>query len=215
MSNHRIHILLILLSASMSLTAQQVQSDVPRLATDSDAWEEAIDGRNYLEESDPEIQPIDGPEVDLEWFKYPLIFILIGIVVFLLIKILEGKTNQKIPSEEMMIETLDSMEEIIDSADLEAMLKQAIETSRYRLALRIRYLMVLKELDGKGWIHHHKDKTNRTYAKELTDRPIHREFMSLTKLFERVWYGESNFTERDYDRAEVFFRSLDRGMMNP
>lgn len=209
----RLHILFMLISLSLSIAAQEARSDGPSLSTDSVAWQEAIDGRVYLEESDPDLESIDRPEIDLDWLKYPLVFILIGIVVFLLVKILDGKSNQKVPSEEMMIQSLEQMEETIGSADLGALLQQAIEQARFRLALRIRYLMVLKDLDEKGWIQHHKDKTNRTYVRELADQPIQEEFKNLTRLFERVWYGESAFTARDYTRVEVFFHSLEKGMI--
>lgn len=69
---------------------------------------------------------------------------------------------------------------------------QAEAAGNLRLALRLGYLQVLKQLSDQDLIDWQPDKTNQTYLRELAaGRPALRPaFAELTRQFEYVWYGE-------------------------
>jgi len=71
-------------------------------------------------------------------------------------------------------------------------LTQAEAAGNLRLAVRLGYLQLLKQLTDRDFIAWQPDKTNQTYLRELaasqpTARPA---FAELTRQFEYAWYGE-------------------------
>jgi hypothetical protein len=71
-------------------------------------------------------------------------------------------------------------------------LAQAEAAGNLRLAVRLGYLQLLKQLTDRDFIAWQPDKTNQTYLHELaTSRPTARPaFTELTRQFEYAWYGE-------------------------
>ncbi|MFD1871594.1 DUF4129 domain-containing protein [Hymenobacter bucti] len=71
-------------------------------------------------------------------------------------------------------------------------LAQAEATGNLRLAVRLGYLQLLKQLTDRDFIAWQPDKTNQTYVHELAaSRPTARPaFAELTRQFEYAWYGE-------------------------
>ncbi|WP_198989997.1 DUF4129 domain-containing protein [Siccationidurans sp. BT559] len=71
-------------------------------------------------------------------------------------------------------------------------LAQAEAAGNLRLAVRLGYLQLLKQLTDRDFIAWQPDKTNQAYLRELaasqpTARPA---FAELTRQFEYAWYGE-------------------------
>ena len=71
-------------------------------------------------------------------------------------------------------------------------LAQAEAAGNLRLAVRLGYLQLLKQLTDRDLIDWQPDKTNQAYLRELaTSRPAARpDFAELTRQFEYAWYGE-------------------------
>jgi hypothetical protein len=71
-------------------------------------------------------------------------------------------------------------------------LAQAEAAGNLRLAVRLGYLQLLKQLTDRDFIAWQPDKTNQTYLHELAaSRPTARPaFAELTRQFEYAWYGE-------------------------
>jgi hypothetical protein len=71
-------------------------------------------------------------------------------------------------------------------------LAQAETAGNLRLAVRLGYLELLKQLTDRDFIAWQPDKTNQTYLHELAaSRPTARPaFAELTRQFEYAWYGE-------------------------
>jgi hypothetical protein len=79
----------------------------------------------------------------------------------------------------------------IEDTDLQGLLQQALQTGDYRKAVRLYYLLLLKQLNAREIIEWKKDKTNREYLAELFARDYHYdEAKHLTLAYERVWYGD-------------------------
>ncbi|MGI4833867.1 MAG: DUF4129 domain-containing protein [Janthinobacterium lividum] len=82
--------------------------------------------------------------------------------------------------------------EDIHALDFGAALAQAEAAGQLRLAVRLGYLQLLKQLTDQHLIDWQPDKTNQAYLRELAAaRPdLRPAFAELTRQFEYVWYGE-------------------------
>ena len=97
----------------------------------------------------------------------------------------------------------ETLTENIHELDFAEQLRLAEEAGNRRLAVRLGYLALLKQLSDRDLIAWQPDKTNRTYVGELaSQRPALRPpFAELTRQFEYVWYGELPLSPAQY--AEV------------
>ncbi len=143
--------------------------------------------------------------------RFILFTIVIVVLVFVLIRIFGGNIlarGDKAITTPLTIRESDP-EEHIDESDLEKLRTRALQQKEFRLALRLYYLMLLKELSLHGFINWKKDKTNYEYIRELSGKSFQSEFRSVTLAFERSWYGNGLIGEKEYEvLSEPFGRLL-------
>lgn len=101
--------------------------------------------------------------------------------------------------------TFDDFEEHINETDLERFLREALEASDHRSAIRVCYLMVIKSLSENELIKWQRDKTNYDYVREVRRRSFYRRFRDITHVFEVIWYGEAPINERIYHQLRPSF----------
>jgi len=140
---------------------------------------------------------------------YSLIALIIGAILFMIIKNSTWKSNPKI--EKRLNDHADAINvEDIATLDLDDLLRQSQAAGNYRLALRINFLGLLKRLNEIGFILWKKDKTNREYLNELLAKQrFFDEVRSLTLAYEQVWYGDHNLPVESYEKLMVEFKALD------
>jgi hypothetical protein len=71
------------------------------------------------------------------------------------------------PIERRQPVALKDIETNLQEADVEGFLAQSLKEKDYRLAIRLYYLAIIKELAAKGMIDWKRDKTNGHYLREL------------------------------------------------
>ena len=101
-------------------------------------------------------------------------------------------------------------EEGIASVDLGALAAQAEREGRFREAVRLLYLQTLQRLAADGRIQWAADKTNRAYVAELRGSGLERAFETVTRLFERAWYGSLPVDASTFAEARAFFGAFQR-----
>jgi uncharacterized membrane-anchored protein YhcB (DUF1043 family) len=179
---------------------------------DEDVWRKEIASRDYSEGALPDTPEYDfeGPQMDsLEWLKYPLIAIFIGLLIYLIVRFAHTR-NLKLAKEfNSDISMLDGQPEDLDLWELPEMLEQALGQQDFRLAVRIRFLILLKGLQERGWLRYAKDKTNRTYVRELHPRKEADPFSKLTRAYEYAWYGGLEVSHADFERFESQSSQID------
>ncbi|RYY20569.1 MAG: DUF4129 domain-containing protein [Cytophagaceae bacterium] len=101
--------------------------------------------------------------------------------------------------------------ENIHELDFATLLREAEDAGQLRLAVRLGYLALLKQLSDQSLIDWQPDKTNQTYLRELAARrpPLRSPFAELTRQFEYVWYGELPLSPTLY--ADVRTRQRELG----
>ncbi|PCJ86572.1 MAG: hypothetical protein COA57_06055 [Flavobacteriales bacterium] len=96
----------------------------------------------------------------------------------------------------------------VKKSQLERMLDAALSEKQYRIAVRVYFLMVIKELSDKNWIMWEKKKTNFSYLLEMKERGQYQPFLEIVDIFERVWYGKREVDKTNYKLLEPKFRQF-------
>ena len=136
-----------------------------------------------------------------------ILFIGVGaLLLFFLYKIMRGNyfaRNRKINASTSFIHVQDS--ENIQEMDLEQMYSRALEEKDYREAIRIKYLMAIRELSRHRIIQWKKEKTNHDYLSETFTTGIYFPFADITLIFERFWYGVAEINEMKFNQTVPSF----------
>lgn len=197
------------------------QEDVQPREFKKEEWQRATKGIDYSDDVIKERKPKskkDGANGNAQRpFKFGgnaapvlkvLIVILLGVALFFLIRSLLGLNNpkNKVIKPVLSVEELAQLEENLHQADLEDFIRRALAEGNYALAVRLYYLAILKELSLKNLITWKKDKTNRDYLREMNRTPIAIPFSEITLIFERIWYGNLDLQQPDFEQLEPKFK---------
>ena len=96
-------------------------------------------------------------------------------------------------------------EENIYILPLQQMLDESVKTKKYRHAVRLLYLILLKELSDKKVINWQPGKTNHEYQGEIIDSKIRQGFANVTRLYEYIWYGDFQITGLQFESVNITF----------
>ncbi len=145
----------------------------------------------------------------LVFFKL-LPYLLVIAVLFLL-----GWLFMKVNPSDMLFEkqappqvALTEDEDIIQNENINQLIDHALVQKNYRLAIRYYYLLVLKKLSDSELIQWESQKTNTDYISELTDTTVQKQFTSITRLYNFIWYGSFEINEKAYLEAAKEFSAL-------
>ncbi|MBC7947229.1 MAG: DUF4129 domain-containing protein [Chitinophagaceae bacterium] len=104
------------------------------------------------------------------------------------------KRNSHIASpDEMEVET-----ENIFEINYQREIDKAVSKANYRLAVRLMFLRLLKELSEKKLIQYKPDRTNFDYLMQLSTTKHYNEFFRLTRHYEYTWYGQFDIDPEKY-----------------
>jgi len=131
-------------------------------------------------------------------FKNFAIILIIGVAIFILVLLLK-KQPKNIKVKADLDEAIIHAEEDIDKSDLRYLLKMALDQNNLRAALRIYYLIIIKELNQNKLIQYKKDKTNYAYIVEMSGKPEYNDFKNLTMAYEYHWYGDKELNSERFN----------------
>lgn len=140
---------------------------------------------------------------------YGVIALLIGLLIYTIIK----NTSLKNNSKKVRTEGPDvpSHVEDITDLDIDTLLQRTLASGNYRLVMRIYFLGLLKKLNEHGLIAWTKDKTNRDYLTELYSKQLYyEEVRRLTVAYEQVWYGDHALSADLYHQLIEEFKAVDQ-----
>lgn len=184
-------------------------------------WQEISEGIDYnesykdLERKDPKKSGKTNysmnPGFDLGNFKYLIYFVVLGLIIYLIVKVvINSKKNTAVKEKNISIETMEQIEEKLHEVNLDDLLKEALEAKNYRIALRLNFLIIIKLLSQNGEIQWAKEKTNWEYYSELKDKLLADQFKGIIMSFETFWYGEHPLTELEYHFTEPTYQALQK-----
>ena len=184
---------------------------------DTEQWEEITKDIDYIrEEKKPENKRKPDSYDFADWgnmfsgmseVAQVMVVALFVILLVLIISKLLG-SNLRLKSVKMgsSVQTIEDVEERLMETDLIQWLKSAVNERNYRLALRIYYLIIIKELTKKEWISWKKEKTNMDYLYEMRGKESYEQFEEITGIYQLVWYGEKQYSDKELTRMSHKFK---------
>lgn len=153
------------------------------------------------------------PFVRRQWFQNLLwIIIITGFVGFVIWWLAGNKValfRKKIRRiDDIRQDELES--EDIFSINYQKEIDKATQQGNYRLAVRLMFLRLLKNLTEKNIIQYKQGKTNFDYLLQLQPTRYYRDFFRITRNYEYSWYGQFEVDERAYYVILDDFKNFDR-----
>lgn len=197
---------------------------------DENKWRELTQDKTYQEDQKPKkkIEKINSqkPHAIYEYkvakkdvftdtllspmFLFVLFILLLLLLLFFLFRKQLHLKNKSIKNKKLEFNILD-IEENLEQVELDDFITKAIKGNNYKLAIRLHYLNVLKQLSAANLIKWKKDKTNKNYLNELIQHAYVGQFRFLTLFFEKVWYGDA---EANLEVYHEFKKMNDDFMLN-
>ena len=170
----------------------------------------------------PDLDPdIDLPDIDIDppsfdgfaaFLKILLWVVAGGIILFIIARLflmVNIKDNKKVEDIDDPEKLLNHIEENLHKVDVEGFLSKALAAGDYRLATRLYFLAIMKELSLKKMILWKKDKTNGRYLTEMyRHKAYYDRFRKITRVFEYAWYSERSFMQKDFEQVRPQFKDL-------
>jgi hypothetical protein len=147
------------------------------------------------------------------WFQAILWVVIVGGFAIFLALYLQGsnislfrKKNRKVSEdgEEQ------SMPEDIFAINYQKEIDKAVQQSNYRLAIRLHFLRLLKNMADRGLITYTQDKTNFDYLSELGSTNYYSRFFRATRNYEYSWYGLFPVSNEAYQTIRKDFDGLEQ-----
>ena len=90
-----------------------------------------------------------------------------------------------------------------------------LESGDYRNAVRLLHIDTIIQLDKKGIVQHHPNKTNAEYVSEIRDASVRKWFGSLSGLYIYAWFGGFNPQRNQLEEAISLWERLTGGPDQP
>lgn len=188
---------------------------------DKKEWHRLTEGEDYTEHSkswggcdrkfDPDI-PNPDPKTNmffLQILAYSALVLILAVLIWYLIaktlisfdgvKSRGGKGKMPFDYYENNLEAID------DDNKLQELLKDAIDQKKFGLAVRIRFVMLLRLMDDRKLLQFTINKTNRHYIQDVNSPGMREDFVRIVRLFERIWYGGREISEVEYASVNQLF----------
>lgn len=152
------------------------------------------------------------PLLQRSWFQTLLWLVIIGGFAGALMWWLAGNKGLFRKKNEVLAtgDETGEMPEDIFAINYQREIEKAAASGNYRLAVRLMYLRLLKNLSDKNIIRYKQDKTNFDYLLQLHPTPYYKQFFRLTRHYEYSWYGHFDVAEDTYSIIRGDFDQLDR-----
>ena len=111
-------------------------------------------------------------------------------------------------SGEIKQEESEGSSENIFEINFEKEISKAISESQYRVAVRLMFLNVLKNLSQNGLISYKQGRTNLDYLFQMQKTGYYKEFFRLTRDFEYTWYGKFDLNSETFSIIKNDFETF-------
>lgn len=133
------------------------------------------------------------------WFKTILWILILGGFAFFLITYLAGSNVGLFRKKSTIVsEESEAMPEDIFTINYQKEIDKAAAAGNYRLAVRLMFLRLLKNMSEREFIKYKQDKTNFDYLSEVYNSRWYKQFFKVTRNYEYSWYGKFEISEEIY-----------------
>jgi hypothetical protein len=162
---------------------------------------EVKDGEQYEREPiQPKEEKSYNPISSQAWFQTLMWIIIIGGFAGAIMWYLAGSNVGLFRRKDKKIATGEEEEitEDIFAINYQKEIDKAAVQGNYRLAIRLMYLRLLKNLSERNIIQYKQDRTNLDYLMQLHPTVYYKNFFRITRHYEYSWYGEFNVSNDAY-----------------
>ncbi len=141
------------------------------------------------------------PLTQRDWFRTLLWFVIIGGFAAFLMIYLTGNRIGLFRKKAIAANTLEEdqqMPEDLFAINYQREIDKATSQGNYRMATRLMYLRLLKNLSDRGLIKYSQDKTNFDYLLQMHSTSYYSDFFKVTRDYEYSWYGKFDISERAF-----------------
>lgn len=133
-----------------------------------------------------------------------------GFVTFLILYLYNSnaalfRKSSRIADEEMDAEASD-----IFTINYQKEIDKAVGMNNYRLAVRLMFLRLLRNLSDKNIIQYKQDSTNWDYMMQLHSTGMSPGFSRLARNYEYSWYGQFEIDKEKYSIIKNEFENFER-----
>lgn len=136
-----------------------------------------------------------------QWFQTLIWIIIVGGFVTFLIMYLAGTEVGLFRKKSVPVKNREEEEEMpedIFAINYQKEIDKAAAQGNYRLAVRLMYLRLLKNMSEKNVINYKQDKTNLDYLMQLSSTKYYNDFFRITRHYEYSWYGKFEVSSQAY-----------------
>ncbi len=181
------------------------ESVVKKLKEEDAFWyvDKAFNQKKKPEETKKSYTPL-GQQT---WFKTLVWLIIIGAFVAFLVTYLSGININLFRKKNIIATNQDSeeMPEDIFAINYQKEIDKAATAGNYRLAVRLMFLQLLKNMSERNIINYKQDKTNFDYLSEVHSTSWYQPFFKVTRNYEYSWYGKFDISQDAYQLIQRDF----------
>ena len=181
-------------------------SIIKKMQQDDNFW---YANAEIKEEKEPAYTPIG----QRQWFQTLLWLVIIGGFAAAIMWYLAGSNVGLFRKKNKALELAGEEElatEDIFAINYQKEIDKAEAGGNYRLAIRLMFLRLLKDMAGKNIIRYKQDRTNLDYLFQLQSTAYYNNFFRITRNYEYSWYGQFEVGEDAYRIVRNDFNQFDR-----
>lgn len=137
------------------------------------------------------------------------IVIITGFVVFLFMYLANSNISLFRRSSVFASTEEEGEETDIFSIDYQKEINAAINSADYRLAVRLLFLQLLRNLSERNIIEYKPDNTNMDYLRQLRSTSLYDGFAWLARNYEYSWYGHFEINKERFDLVKKEFEKFE------
>jgi hypothetical protein len=150
-------------------------------------------------------------KVPLQWMNMTTLLVIVvlflGILAWYLLQNNIVGRRQSIIGENSSVEI--NTENIFE-INYQKEIEKAVNSGDYRLAIRLMFLRLLKQLSQKKIIQYKQGRTNFDYLSQLYSTGYYNDFFRLTRNYEYTWYGKFDVNRETFGIIKNEFENFDR-----
>lgn len=210
----------ILTTIAQNASVVHANDPAPAPKIENKHWEQSIENIDYGKVKKPakikEIDPHSTNANSTYSTHFGIEKLILATVIAILVIITILLLYQYFRTRNTPIAEVTKVREILKDDDIENIkqdelsnyLNHALANSDFRLAVRIKYLIILRQMADAGWIVVKREKTNYDYLRELKTRNEQHAFKEVTLTYEFIWYGDIDVSKNEFSQINHSFENL-------
>ncbi|MGK2863589.1 MAG: hypothetical protein ACSLE0_16780 [Chitinophagaceae bacterium] len=135
-----------------------------------------------------------------------------GFITVLVLYLANSHTGLFRKSKSLAAEDEDAALDDIFQINYPQEIEKATSIKNYRLAVRLLFLQLLRNLANRQIIQYRQDGTNQDYMMQLNSTRLYPAFFKLARNYEYCWYGQFEIDKEKYAVIKKDFEIFERGL---